>query len=418
VSVRGVVLALAAVATGVACGSGDSNSSPAQDGGSDDLGLPADGGGLPPDAAAPDALTHDGATMDSAGGTDSGPDSSSCVDSCPAPKGGVTFGCEKRFLYGVNYAWKNWAADFGGVAAWSSPGVSANKAAVLADLQDMQSHGVDVVRWWMFEQLEGEAVTFDANGNPTGLGGTAVADIQAALDLAAQAGVHYNFTLFSFDDFDPSGNVSGATRHGMNPIVTDPAKLAQLIANVVVPVAQTVAASPHADRVVSWDVINEPDWAISDSDPYGDPAFSPNGMLQTVTFAQMEAFVKAAVAALHQHSSALVTVGDSAIKWAQAWSHVSLDYYTFHLYDWVEQYYPYTTPPSGYGITGTPVVMGEFPLAGLTGVPYATLLSGLWSEGYAGAMAWAVDDNCCGAWSTAKTDVAAFATAHPCVTRY
>ncbi len=426
-SARWVLLALAAAATvanGAACGSGDSNGSSAQEGGSDDSGLSPDGGGHPGDGAAQDSSAQDVAAADGPGsgdgssGGESGGDSSSCVDPCPAPNGGVTLGCEKRFLYGVNYAWKNWAADFGGIAAWSSPGVSGNKAAILADLQDMQSHGVDVVRWWMFEQLEGEAVTFDANGSPTGLGGTAVADIQAALDLAAQAGVHYNFTLFSFDDFDPSGDVSGATRHGMNPIVTDPNKLAALIANVVVPVAQTVAASPHADRVVSWDVINEPDWAISDSDPYGDPAFSPNGMLQTVTFAQMEAFVKATVTALHQHGSALVTVGDSAIKWAQAWSHVNLDYYTFHLYDWVQQYYPYTTPPSGYGITGTPVVMGEFPLAGLMGVPYATLLGGLWSEGYAGAMAWAVDDNCCGAWSTAKTDVAAFATMHSCETHY
>jgi hypothetical protein len=423
VSVRWAWLPLAAMAAGVACGDGNSSSSPAQSSGSDDGGLSADGGDTAADAATHDSPTQDVAAADvtghdGAGGSDAGHDSSSCVDSCPAPNGGVPFGCEKRFVYGVNYAWKNWAADFGGVSAWSSPGVSGNKAAVLADLQDMQSHGVDVVRWWMFEQLEGEAVTFDANGNPTGLGGTAVADIQAALDLAAQVGIHYNFTLFSFDDFDPSGDVNGATRHGMNPIVTDPNKLAQLIANVVVPVAQTVAASPHADRVVSWDVINEPDWAISDSDPYGDPAFSPNGTLQTVTFAQMEAFVKAAVTALHQNSSALVTVGDSAIKWAHAWSHVNLDYYTFHLYDWVQQYYPYTTPPSGYGITGIPVVMGEFPLAGLTGIPYATLVGGLWSEGYAGAMAWAVDDTCCGSWSTAKTDVAAFATSHTCETHY
>lgn len=421
-SARRLVVALAAIATGVACGSSGSDSSTPQEDGSADVGggPSPDGGGSPPDGAASDAVASDGAVADVGGGPDArgGHDSGPCVDTCPAPNGGVTSGCEKRFLYGVNYAWKSWAADFGGVAAWGETGVSSNKAAILADLQDMHSHGVDVVRWWMFEQLEGEAVTFDVNGSPTGLGGTAVADIQAALDLAAQAGVHYNFTLFSFDDFDPSGDVNGATRHGMKPIVTNPTTLAALIANVVVPVAQTVAASPNADRVVSWDVINEPEWAISDTDPYGDPAFSPNSMLQTVTFAQMEAFVKAVATALHQHSSALVTVGNAAIKWPQAWSHVGLDYYTFHLYDWVQQYFPYTTPPSGYGITGTPVVMGEFPLAGLTGIPYATLLDGLFSEGYAGAMSWAVDDTCCGSWSTAKADVAAFATAHSCVTSY
>jgi hypothetical protein len=341
---------------------------------------------------------------------------------CPAPSG-VTLGCEKRFLYGVNYAWKNWVADFGGVAAWGQKGVSQNQTAIRADLSDMHANGVDVIRWWMLQQLEGEAVTFDANGNPTGTGGTLVADIQAALDLAAQVGVHYNFTLFSFDAFAPSGTVTGATLHGMNPIVIDAAKRAALM-NVVTAVAQTVEQSPHRDRVVSWDVINEPEWVISDSDPYGDPAFAPNAMYQAVTFAQMETFVADIVQTLHQHSSALVTVGGAAIKWAHAWSHVGVDYYTFHMYDWINQYYPYDTPLSSYGITGTPTVLGEFPLAGLAAVnakpavPLGTMLSTLLTVGYAGAMPWAVDDTCCGSWSTAKTDMASFASAHACETHY
>ena len=46
----------------------------------------------------------------------------------PAPSGGVTVGCDKRFLYGVNYAWKNWVADFGGVTAWGQTGVSQNQS--------------------------------------------------------------------------------------------------------------------------------------------------------------------------------------------------------------------------------------------------------------------------------------------------
>jgi hypothetical protein len=194
--------------------------------------------------------------------------------------------------------------------------------------------------------------------------------------------------------------------------------------NVVTTVAQTVEQSPHRDRVVSWDVINEPEWAISDSDPYGDPAFSPNPRFQAVTFAQMETFVADTVQTLHQHSSALVTVGSAAIKWANAWSHVGVDFYTFHMYDWVNQSYPYDAPLSSYGITGTPTVLGEFPLAGLAAVngkpavPLSTMLSTLFSIGYAGAMPWAVNDACCGSWSTAKTDTASFASAHACETHY
>jgi hypothetical protein len=356
----------------------------------------------------------------SSGASDGGP----CEDTCPAPNGGVTFGCEKRFLYGVNYAWKNWVADFGGVTAWGQKGVSQNQATIQSDLTDMQTHGVDVIRWWMLQQLEGDAVVFDSNGSPTGVGGTLVADIQAALDLAAQVGVHYNFTLFSFDDFKPNGTSNGATLHGMTPIATDAAKRAALM-NVVKTVAQTVESSAHRDRVVSWDVINEPEWVIAaGSDPYGDPAFSPNTGYQPVTFAQMETFVTDTVKTLHQNSSAPVTVGGAAIKWAKAWSNVGLDFYTFHMYDWVNQYYPYDKSLASYGVTDKPVVLGEFPLAGLAAVnghpavPLGTMLSTLFTLGYAGAMPWAVDDTCCGSWSTAKTDVKTFGDGKPCVTRY
>jgi hypothetical protein len=360
----------------------------------------------------------------SSGGTSSGgADGGACTDPCPASKGGVTFGCEKRFLTGVNYAWKTWVADFGGVAAWGETGVAANQAAITTDLQDMKNHGVDVIRWWMLQQLAGDAVQFDSGGTPTGTGGTLVADIQAALDLAAQIGVHYNFTIFSFDDFAPNGTSSGATLHGLKPIVTDTAKRAALM-NVIKTVARTVESSLHRDRVVSWDVINEPEWVISDSDPYGDPAFSPNAKYEAISFAQMETFLTDTVTTLHQNSSAPVTVGGAAIKWAHAFSHVGLDYYTFHMYDWVNQYYPYDQSLASYGVTDKPSVMGEFPLDGLAAVngkaavPLSTMLGTLLSIGYAGAMPWAVDDTCCGSWSSDGAQVESFAAAHACSTKF
>jgi hypothetical protein len=119
-----------------------------------------------------------------------------------------------------------------------------------------------------------------------------------------------------------------------------------------------------------------------------------------------------------------VTVGNAAIKWAQAWSHVGLDYYTFHMYDWVNQYYPYNKSLSSYGITGKPTVMGEFPLAGLAAVngnpavPLGTLLGNLVTIGYAGAMPWAVNDTCCGSWATAKVAMQSFAASNQCVTHF
>jgi hypothetical protein len=367
-------------------------------------------------------------TSSSSGSTSVATGDAGCVDECPAPNAGVTFACEKRFLFGVNYAWKNWGADFGG----GSSGVAGDSAAVKADLADMQSHGVDVIRWWMFQEFNGTGPALDGSGIPTGeASGTVVADIQAALAVAKQIGVHYNFTLFSFDNF-----TINSSNHDLGKVITNSGNLAKLEAFVAL-VAKTVEQDANRDRVVSWDVINEPEWAIdgSSTDPYGDGAFggSSGGSTDVVTFSTMETFVRQTVTTLHANSSALVTVGSAAIKWKEAWQHVGLDYTTVHMYDWINQWYPYNTPVSTFGLS-TPVVLGEFPNSGLSAVsagtgvwnngaaavPYGAMVSTIFGPavGYAGAMSWAVTDTAAGAWSTAKSAVATFASSEPCVTAY
>ena len=66
-------------------------------------------------------------------------------------------------------------------------------------------------------------------------------------------------------------------------------------------------------------------------------------------------------------------------------------------------------------MTDKPVVLGEFPIQGLTGVSYATLVSTIYQLGYAGAMAWAYNDNKNFPWSPNNLNVQAFATTHPCM---
>ncbi|MGD0839466.1 MAG: endo-1,4-beta-glucanase, partial [Polyangia bacterium] len=367
------------------------------------------------------------------GGTSTG---TSCAsDSCPAPNGGVTINCEKRFMYGVNYAWSYFAGDFGGISAWSQEGVAGAKAARTADLTDMKNNGVDVVRWWMYPDLGGDGVKLDSTGTPTGLGATVADDIAAALAIAASLDIHIKLTLFSFDSFWNTYTNSGLTFPSLQPIATDSTKLAALITTVVTPIAQAVQASPNKDRMIAWDVINEPEWSIAaGQDPYGDQAFDPttagsNGQtMATVSFAQMETFIKTVVTALHANSSAPVTVGSAAVKWAQAWSQVGLDFHDFHWYGWVDQYFPHTQPPSYYKVSDKPVVVGEFPLAPASdttgesfgGISYGQLLDDLFSEGYAGAQGWAFSDTSSPAfsWASAKTNVAAWASAHPCYTQY
>lgn len=351
-----------------------------------------------------------------------------CVETCPAPLGGILVDCRKRFAYGVNYAWKDFAADFGGNAAWQQAGVAGKRDQIRMDFEDMRAHGVDVVRWWLFPEFSGDGVTFDQSDRPLGLGASTLGDLEAGLELAAETDVHLELCLFSFDNFRPTREAYGIHIPGLRPIVLDAAKRMRLLEYVVRPIARAVSASPHRDRLVAWDAVNEPEWALQGSDAYGDPAYDPQTDLEPVSHAAMELFIAEVVAVLHDESPVPVTVGGAAIKWPKAWSQVALDFYSFHLYDWVNQWYPYDKTLAEYGVTDLPVVMGELPLTGLAGVPptgpygarpavaYVKLVEDLFGLGYAGAKPWAFSDEA--QWLAAANDVATFAAAHPCVAHY
>jgi hypothetical protein len=339
-----------------------------------------------------------------------------CTDTC-AFTGGVEWLCKLRFMYGVNYAWHTFASDFGGNKAWNQPGVSGEPA-VATELATMAAGGVNVIRWWLWPDFRGDGVIFDASDTPTGLGGTALADVERALELAEQNDLYVMLTIFSFDNFRATRMESTLKVRGITPMVVDDAKRRALMDTVVAPLARAVEASPHAKRMVAWDMINEPEWAINGASLYGgDPAFDPQTDLSTVSHAQMETFLSDTLKTLRANSKAQITVGGTAFKWRNAWSKLDLDFHQFHMYDWVNMYWPYDQTPMSYGLSDKPVVMGEFPMAGLTGAPYAKLLESWFGNKYAGALGWAFTD----AMFSGSRDlsaVKAFADAHACETGY
>ncbi|WP_437624702.1 endo-1,4-beta-glucanase [Sorangium sp. So ce1151] len=355
-------------------------------------------------------------------GTGGGPDDT-CAgeDACPFANG-IEVACRLRFMYGVNYAWRDFYADFGGQTRWGQVGISGKRDQVLTDLRDMRAHGVDVVRWWLYPRLAGDIVTFDGQGDPSGLGATSRDDILAALELADQAEINVMFTVFSFDGFyktsyEPPTDLQVTS---LGPIVADPSRRARLIENVVRPSARTVASSPHKARMLAWDVINEPEWAMTGPSLHGgDPPFEGDASkMELVTHAQMEALARESAAVLREETGAPVSVGSAAIKWGQAWTHADVDFYQVHMYGWVNDWYPYDKPLSEYGLTDKPVVMGEFPIDPTADmdVSYDRFVSDLYSIGYAGALSWSFTG---GPWSSSTRDaLKAFAGQHPCETRY
>jgi hypothetical protein len=319
-------------------------------------------------------------------------------------------------MYGINYAWHHFAADFGGNHAWSQNGLSAEPA-VEGELQKMAANGISVVRWWLWPDFRGDGVTFDGTDTPMGLGGTAQADIARALELAEQNNLYLMLTPFSFDNFRPTRMDSGILVRGIKPMVLDDAKRRALMDNVVAPLARAVESSPFQKRMLAWDIINEPEWAVTGPSMYGgDPAFDPMTELEPITHAQMETFLGDVLATLRKNSSALVTVGGTAIKWAHAWSKLDLDFHQFHMYDWVNMYWPYDKSPMMYGLSDKPVVMGEFPVTGLSGVSYSKLVESWYGNSYAGALGWAFNDKSFNAGDFSA--IKGFSDARTCETRY
>ena len=341
------------------------------------------------------------------------------ADACQAPNG-VTWSCEKRFMYGTNWAWKKFGADFGGIGAWGQKSVSQAPAEYAPWLADMKSAGSSTVRWWMFPSFATDGITFDASGSPTGVTPTLLADVRAALDLAKQNDVYLMLTLFSFDTFRP-GDVSGRRFPTLKSLAQDPTKRAALLANVVRPIAEEVEKSESRARVVAWDMMNEPEWAITGGDPYGDPGFDAMSGLEAIPFADMERLLTEMAGTLHGASKAHVTIGSAAIKWGKAWQRVPLDFYQLHFYGWIYESYPVTkVTPASVGLGNKPVVMGEFPIEGLAAIPGKGLpaldmpafVKDLWSVGYAGAMAWDANS---ALYAQKRDDVRAFSS---CQTTY
>lgn len=348
------------------------------------------------------------------------------ADECPF--GGLVHACKDRFALGINYAWRDFGADFGGLSAWSLGGISGNVAAYNADLAAMKANGASVIRWWVFPDLRGDGVERDGDGIPTGLSEGAALDIQMALELAQRNDVYLVPTIFSFDAFRPDRMEGDVSVPGISALVESETGRAALVDNIVTPLAEAAAQSPYASRLLGWDVINEPEWAIeaTGSAPSGED-FTPNPELDAVPLDAMKAFITASLVALEAATpDAKRSVGWAAAKWAWAFADVTeVDFNQPHIYAWVNDYWPYTTAPGELGYPDRPVVMGEYYLMDGpfdSDTPsFETVMNSWYDAGYAGAWSWQYFDGCVARPGDPDLDltlIADFAAAKGCSTIY
>ncbi len=338
---------------------------------------------------------------------------------------------DRWYLSGVNVPWQDggYGADFGTVEEWGQHTYSS--AATEQMFADLQAHGVNSVRWWVFADGRG-APEFDASsgGNVTGLDANFLPSMVDAINLAARYDIYIVFNLWSFDMLHEDSNANDKGEHagGHRDLIVERGKRQSFINNALLPMLShpvdgtgyTIGTHPN---VLGWDIINEPEWAITEA----------VGGQGSVSLAEMRRFVAKIAGAIHRNSSQLVTVGSASIKWnsdtalgAQGnWWHDAaltpydadgyLDFYQVHYYPWMDgdgvtwSYSPLSTSWAS-GSFDKPTVIGELP--GLASM-INPLLDGIYTNCYAGTWMWSyagVDNS--GNWPESKAAYARFNSQH------
>ncbi len=349
----------------------------------------------------------------------------------------ISHQCGSWYLSGVNVPWQNggYGADFGTVEEWSQHTYDA--ATTAAMFADLQTAGMNSVRWWIFTDGRG-APEFDANagGNVTGLDAAFLPSMKSAIQLAAAYDIYVVFVLWDFAMVFPDSTQFDRGDHGggHHNLITSDAARQTFIDNALLPMLQypvgdyTIGTHPH---VLGWEIINEPEWVISDLGAVD------GRVVQSVSLAQMHQFVAELSAAIHQNSSQMVTVGSTSLKWnsdtvlgaeGNFWSDAklapyavdgTLDFYQVHYYGWMngdEVDWSFSPLFNSFADAelDKPTIIGEFPAdAQDTGVSIAALLNGIYDNGYSGAWSWTyadVDEH--GGWADSQAAYAAFNLAH------
>jgi hypothetical protein len=280
------------------------------------------------------------------------------------------------FATGVNVPWMTWPyalghGDFGG---GTTDGVVARRDAIATGFAKLQASGTHVVRWWTF-QGDAWQINRDANGWPTSLNPTIYADFDAALSLADQYDLYYDFVLFGGPTQFPS------------TWRTNPAQRAQL-ATVLAPLFARYKDNP---RVMAWEIFNEPEWEIWNS----------GGV---VSEAHVKAMAVEIIKSIRLNApETLVTVGQALVggynssqRAIAMWTDVDLDFYSPHWYG------VHTTPFSVCALCTTapdlqilydttkPIVIGEFDQGLGTTTANTDRLNQWYAKGYAGAWGWSL----------------------------
>ncbi|NCC33345.1 MAG: hypothetical protein EOM24_15205, partial [Chloroflexia bacterium] len=332
------------------------------------------------------------------------------------------------FLAGMNVPWLNggFGADFGTVEEWWQHTYTTESADQM--FAALKARGVNSVRWWVF--ADGRGAPEIANGMTTGFDANTLPSMADAIKLAAKHDIYIVFTLWSFDMLArPNGIIQNR-----RDLVVDTTKRQAFIDNAVIPMLRypiagtsyTIGTHPN---VITWEIINEPEWGVRESGSIHWNIDNP------VSRAEMQRFIAEVTGAIRRNSNQLITVGAAAMKWnsdtipgaeGNWYSDAALtpydadgylDYYQIHYYPWANGDNNWTFSPMRLswqqGGFDKPVVIGEFPAnADGSGMTPLQLLESIYNNCYAGAMGWTYEGvDSSGSWQDIADPMGTFTAA-------
>jgi hypothetical protein len=233
------------------------------------------------------------------------------------------------FLSGVNYPWKQYAADFGN-GGW---GHLADYSGVQSDMATLGNEGVHFLRWWVFGDGRYDPL-FDGTGKITGLDSQFFADLDTELQYAANNHIYLDLTVLDTSIMNTASFSGGVQLGGHGNIMTDSTVQQSFLDNALKPLLQHIAASSYKQNVLCYDIINEPEgdlkplaWPLNFWGNGGAPVDGP--FVQT--------FVKNCASYIHSYGGgAYATVGSAEPQFVSYWKGLGLDFYCLHYYPWMD----------------------------------------------------------------------------------
>lgn len=234
-----------------------------------------------------------------------------------------------QHINGINLPWitNNGGSNYGhdlGPNNFTGYGYSYRTADIDAYFQDIKNMHVNVVRIWLFENLEG--LNFDGSGYISGINSTFLANLNDLLNRANNKGLAVELTLFNHDIGNQFGKVPNRGGGAVRNFFTDAGAQTALINNVIKPLAQ---AQNGKASVFGYDLLNEANYAVS---PF-------SGITASATWPQMHSWVYNLAQAIHSINSGIqVTCStDDANSFSSTnhWNRfggAGLNFYAYHNY--------------------------------------------------------------------------------------